>query len=319
MKHNMSVLVTGGQGLVGKALQEVVEKQRETSKYWFLSRSECDLTNETDVDNLFSIMKPKVVVHLAAKVGGVYDNLNNNYDFFTINNRINTNILEACKKHGVEKLNNILSTCIFPDKGVVYPLTSDQLHNGNPHHSNIGYAYAKRMLHMSSELLSKKIGMQVVNIIPTNLYGKNDNYNLESAHVIPALIHKAYLSKEAGMPLHIKGNGKAYRQFLFAGDLANVITHFVEKSLDTPIVSCIVSPPESHEVNISNVVDMITKIIQFDGEVVYETKEENGQLKKTVNDNELRVYIPHLQFTPLNVGLAMTIDHFTKNYRNVRK
>lgn len=311
----MTVLVTGGYGLVGSALQEEVK----SNNYYFVGRSDYDLTDEGHVNELFWIVKPKIVVHLAAKVGGVYDNLNNNYDFFTINNKINTNILEACKKYKVDKLVNILSTCIFPDKGVEYPLTQSQLHNGIPHYSNIGYAYAKRMLHVGSELLSKKTGMTVVNLIPTNLYGKNDNYSLESAHVIPSLIHKAYLAHKAGLPLHIKGDGNAYRQFLYANDLAKVIKHFVENETKQKQVSCIVAPPESHEISISELVGMIMKEIKFDGEIVYESKGENGQLKKTVNDVEIKTQFPNVSFTTLIDGLSITIKHLIDNFSTVRK
>jgi GDP-L-fucose synthase len=320
---SVSVLVTGGQGLVGKALQEVIYTDtRSNIKYWFLSRSECDLADEHQVEQLFCNIKPNIVVHLAAKVGGVYDNLNNNYEFFIVNNKINTNVLEACRRYKVERLVNVLSTCIFPAKGITYPLTSDQLHNMPPHYSNIGYSYAKRMLHVGSELLSKQTGMDVINVIPTNLYGKDDNYNLESAHVLPALIHKAYLAKKAGLPLHIKGDGTACRQFLFANDLAKVIKHFAENKCtrdDNRQVSCIVAPPASHEIRISDVVRLITTCLNFNGKIVYETQEENGQLRKTVNDQEIRKYIPDVQFTSLNRGLSETCEYFISNFCNVRK
>lgn len=314
----MIVLVTGGQGLVGQALQEVVQSNPQPP-HCFLSREQCDLVDEKQVEEMFDMIKPGVVVHLAAKVGGVYDNLNNNYDFLTVNNKINTNVLQACKKYKVRKLINILSTCIFPDKDVVYPLTSDQLHNGKPHYSNIGYAYAKRLLHVASEIMSKETGIKVVNIIPTNLYGANDNYNLDCAHVIPALIHKTYLAKTMGTPLHIKGNGLACRQFLFANDLAKIIHMFAEMNISESQVTCIVAPPESHEVRISNLVQMIARRLCYNGEIIFDTEEENGQLKKTVDDTELKKYIPNFRFTDLNRGLTYTIEHFVDNFTTVRK
>lgn len=315
----MKVLVTGGHGLVGHALQTLCTQFDDNVQYLFPTRQDCDLTNAHQVDELFAKTQPDVVVHLAARVGGVYDNLKHNYSFFIDNTKMNTNVLESCRKHSVKKIINILSTCIFPDKGVVYPLTSDQLHNGHPHYSNIGYAYAKRMMHVSSQLLANETEMKVINLIPTNLYGLNDNYNLESAHVIPALIHKAYLSKRAGTPFHIKGNGSAKRQFLFARDLARVIKTFVEKDTKTNPVSCIVAPPPDAEISVSELVDIIVRNMECDSEIVYETKEENGQLKKTVDNTELQRYLPDFKFTSLEEGLRLTCSCFVDNYKDVRK
>jgi GDP-L-fucose synthase len=314
----MKVLVTGGSGMVGEALRSVVTNDIDMNmKFKFLSREECNLINPIEVDQLFNTFAPDIVVHLASKVGGVYDNMSDNYGFLMDNIKINMNIVEHCNKYNIKKLINILSTCIFPDENVSYPLSSDQLHNGLPHHSNIGYAYSKRLLHVASTLLTNT---KVVNLIPTNLYGKNDNYNIKAAHVIPALIHKTYNAKKHNRNLIVCGTGNAVRQFLYAEDLGRVILHFVKTDYQDNMITTIVSPPESDEISIKGVVKNIVNILEFPNLVVYDKSYDNGQLKKTTNNNELQKYIPDFEFTPFSIGLQHTIKHFLENYNiSVRK
>jgi GDP-L-fucose synthase len=239
------------------------------------------------------------------------------------NTKMHLNILNCCEKYNVNRLINILSTCIFPKDNVDYPLTSDQLHNGLPHESNIGYAYSKRILHLASHLLSqKKEDFKVINITPTNLYGENDNYNLQASHVIPGLIHKVYNAKKNNTPLEVYGTGSAIRQFLYADDLARVIIKFIELEINENEneVSVIVSPPESDEISIKNVVETICNIFEFDTtNIIYNTSYSDGQYKKTTNDDEIKKYIKDITFTPLDTGLMDTIQYFNDHYDFVRK
>lgn len=311
----MRVLVTGSNGLVGYSIKKFIHT-RPDDEFIMLTRQDCDLTDYTQVHNFFLEHAPiDVVVHLASRVGGVYYNTSTNYEFFHDNIKINTNIIHVCKRCNVKQLINVLSTCIFPDIGVKYPLTSDQLHNGICHKSNLGYAYSKRVLHVGSGILSQLGTTKVVNLIPTNLYGENDNYNITQAHVIPALIHKASNAKGS---LEVFGTGNALRQFVFSDDLARVILHFLGK-LDLPCeVNCIVSPPETHEISIGDIAKSIAT--HFNNvDVHFNTTYSDGQYKKTTNDNELRQYIPDFTFTPFNDGLKIVLDYFTKNYDNIRK
>lgn len=316
----MKVLVTGGYGLVGKSFQKIVKSKDVLSdEFVFLSRQDCDLRNMEDVYSIFDEIKPDIVVHLASCVGGVYENMLNNYNYLLDNTRLNLNIIDACNKYGVKRLINILSTCIFPDKGIVYPLTSDQLHNGLPHNSNIGYAYSKRILHLTSELLANKSNiLKVINLTPTNLYGFDDNYNLESSHVIPGLIHKTYNCKKENIPLKINGSGKAKRQFLYVDDLSRIIYKFIYLNILDKNISVIVSPPETDEISISELVNEICKNFNF-YDFNYDTSFSDGQLKKTVSSNELLRYLPDFKFTPLKNGLHDTINFFIENYDTVRK
>jgi GDP-L-fucose synthase len=318
----IKVLVTGAFGLVGKSFQKIaLQKNDSMYQYIYLGRKDCDLRNLTDVMQCFNAYQPNIVVHLASCVGGVYENMNKNYQYLIDNIRINTNIVDACKKYQVLKLINILSTCIFPDKNVFYPLTSDQLHNGLPHESNIGYAYSKRVLHLASQLLTqnKDNVTKVVNLTPTNLYGEADNYNLVASHVIPALIHKTYNAILNNTSLQVYGSGNAIRQFLYVDDLSKVILHFIKTDYDQSEISCIVSPPEQDEVSIKQVVQYICNSFGFKNDIVYDTFYSDGQIKKTTNNNELKNYIDNFQFTSLEKGIDETVLFFKEYYDTIRK
>jgi GDP-L-fucose synthase len=315
----MKILVTGGYGLVGHSLQKIVKKYNKEHDFVFLSRKNGDLRNTTIVDNLFIDYNPDVVVHLASCVGGVYDNMSKNYDYLIDNLRINTNIVDACNKFGVKKLISCLSTCIFPDDGIKYPLTSDQLHLGLPHESNIGYAFSKRILHLAGSLLSKRGFVKVINLTPTNLYGEYDNYNIKSSHVIPGLIHKTHLAKTTSSDLKVYGTGSALRQFLYVDDLAKVILLFIDKEITENEISCIVAPPETHEISIKQLIEKIVELYDFKGKIIYDTSYSDGQYKKTATHQELLKYLPDFTFTNLDTGLSEVIDYFNKNYNVIRK
>jgi GDP-L-fucose synthase len=316
----MKILVTGGYGLVGKSFQKIVKNMGNLEdEFFFLSRKDCDLRDTEEVYNIFEKIQPDVVVHLASCVGGVYENMLNNYNYLLDNTRLNLNIIDACNKYNVKRLINILSTCIFPDKGIVYPLTSDQLHNGLPHNSNIGYAYSKRILHLTSELLTKRSeNFKVINLTPTNLYGCNDNYNLESSHVIPGLIHKTYNCKNQNTKLKINGSGKAKRQFVYVDDLSRIIYRFIYLEVLDNNISVIVSPPQEDEISITELVNKICKYFNYYN-FYYDTSCSDGQLKKTASCNELLGYLPDFKFTSLDAGLQETIEFFVENYYSVRK
>lgn len=308
----MNVIVTGGAGLVGRSLQELCPQ------YIYLTRQDGDLRSMQDVQSIFEKHQPDIVIHLASHVGGVYDNIEHNYLYFHDNTKMHINIVDACRKYKVKKLVNILSTCIFPDKNVTYPLSQDQLHNGLPHSSNIGYAYSKRILQVASQILSMTHNIRIINLIPTNLYGEHDQYNLKRAHVIPALIHKTFLALRDHSPLKIMGAGNARRQFLYVKDLAKIIQHFVTYQVDYD-VSCIVSPPTDEEVSIR---ELVSKILDSFGNdrahVSFDATCSEGQHLKTTDDTELRIHMPHMTFTPLNQGLQNVINHFQSHYSELR-
>ena len=335
----MLILVTGGNGLVGSSIQKLVKQQslEDTGDtYVFLSSSQCDLRKECAVEKMFEKYKPDIVVHLAARVAGLYGNLSNNYSMLLDNIKINTNILECCEKYKVKRLINILSTCVFGND-LKYPLSSEQMFDKKPDNSNEGYSYSKRLLATGSKLLTKCSDLEVVSLIPTNLYGFDDNFNLHNGHVMPSLIHKCFIAKKnlenklckstdsfnsignTSCKLIIKGNGTSLRQYVYAPDLGKIILHFVDCKLEKQFNQLIVGPPVKHEITIKELVNKIVKEFDFNGQVIYDSDFLNGQHKKTVDDSELLAYIPNFKFTPLEIGLEKTIKHFIENYSTVRK
>jgi GDP-L-fucose synthase len=309
----MTIIVTGGSGLVGDALKKLVNSD---NNYIFLSSKDCNLTSFFDIDSFFNFYKPSCVIHLASKVAGLYGNMNDNYSFLVENLKINMNIIEVCKKYKVKRLVNILSTCIFPDD-IQYPLRSSKIHMGPPHESNKGYAYSKRILHILSELMPNDT--QVVNLIPTNLYGKNDNYNLEVSHVIPGLIRKLY--ENESKQIWLKGSGKSLRQFVYADDFAKIILHFSKCELKTIPESIIVSPECNEEISIKLLANLIKTKLNKDVDIFFEHSQEcvdDGQQKKSTDSVELKKYLQDFEFTPLSVGIEETIKFFKNNMKKLR-
>lgn len=198
------VLVTGGTGLVGKAIEAVVAaNSQKYSRYTFVfvSSKDADLSNAEQTRALFERVVPQYVIHLAAMVGGLFRNMNNNLDFLRVNMAINDNVLRMCHETRVRKCVSCLSTCIFPDR-TSYPIDESMIHLGPPHDSNFGYSYAKRMIdvlnkaydnhYKNNRETDRSVQTLFTSIIPTNVFGPHDNYNFEDSHVIPGLIHKAY-------------------------------------------------------------------------------------------------------------------------------
>lgn len=334
----MKVLVSGGSGLVGYSIKQLINytSTKNENEYVFLSSKECDLRDSVACAKLFSNGNFHTVIHLAARVGGLYANIDSNYNMLIDNLKINTNILECCKTYKIKRLINILSSCVFGND-LKYPLTSNQMYDKIPDNSNEGYSYSKRLLATGSKLLTKCSELEVVNIIPTNLYGPEDNFNLHNGHVLPSLIHKCFIAKKnlenklcksndsfnsignTSCKLIIKGLGKSLRQFVLSNDLGKIILHFVDCKLEKQFNQLIVGPQIKDEITIKELVNKIVKEFDFNGQVIYDSDYFEGQHKKTVDDSELLAYIPDFKFTPLEIGLRKTIAYFKENYETIRK
>lgn len=304
------ILVTGGTGLVGKNLQTYLPNAV------YVASSDYNLTNQFDVHRMFSEHRPTHVIHLASKVGGVLANSKDPVGFYEQNILMNTYVLHYAHQYNVERVISMMSTCIFPNT-IEYPLQPHKIHSGEPHVSNFGYAYAKRMLEIQTRAYQSQYGKKWTTIIPTNVYGKFDQFNLESAHVIPALIHKCYLAKINNTPLKVMGTGKVYREFIYAEDLAKVLAWaiFNYESLEPLIVSS----PTQHA--IEDVVHMIAKEMKFTDEIVFDGNENNnGQTRKPSDTSKLQNIYP-IEYTQLNDGITKTIEWFLNNYdtKEIRK
>jgi len=310
------VLVTGGTGLVGRALQEVVESLTGVSiemEWKFLSSKDGNLVDPHTVNAIFEAFKPTIVVHLAANVGGLFKNMNEKLQMYEDNLLMNTYVLQSCVKYKVSKIIAILSTCIFPDK--MDPLTVDKLHQGPPHPSNEGYAYAKRMMELHMRIIHSTQNITCINLIPTNIYGKYDNFNLENGHVLPALIRKCYHAKETDKPFVVCGTGKPLRQFIYNIDLAKIIYYFISTSV-SGCHTYMCSPPSEHELSIQSLAEHIAHAMEYNRPIEWDTSYSDGQYKKTVEPSD--IIQSTFTWTPMHVGIQETVDWFKKNYPNVR-
>jgi len=308
------ILVTGGRGLVGMAIKELVEGAAGAhvgEEWFFVSSRDADLSDAAATKALFERIRPTHVIHLAAMVGGLFRNLKYNVEFFRVNTQINDNVLACAKELGVKKVVSCLSTCIFPDK-TSYPIDESMIHNGPPHPSNEGYATAKRNLDVLNRLYNAEYGCQFTSVVPTNVYGPHDNYNLDDSHVIPGLIHKCLLAQRNGTDFVIWGSGKPLRQFIYSRDLAKLflwtLRHYHSPE---PII---LSVGEQDEVSIGDVALAIAKAMNFTGNVVFDTTKSDGQFKKTASNAKLRRLYPDFVFTPMDVAIRESVDWFVAHY-----
>ena len=297
------LLVTGGKGLVGSTIDCDLR-----------IGSEFDLRDPKVCDDLFFNSKPLNVIHCAGKVGGLGGNMNFKGEFFYDNIMINTNVIESCRKYGVKKLVSFLSTCVFP-ADVTYPLTEKKIHLGEPHISNYPYAYAKRMADIQLKAYREQYGLNYVSVIPTNIYGPKDNFNLDNGHVIPSLIHKCYLAKKTGDDFKVWGSGKPLREFIYSEDVGRLTEWILENyNEEEPIILS-----TSEEVSIKTVVELIVKYMDFRGNVVWQDDKPDGQFRKPSDNSKLLSYLPDFKFTSIEKGLEKTVNWFINNYESSRK
>jgi len=297
------LLVTGGRGLVGSAINADVKLGREFN-----------LINSVETDQAFKMHNPTHVIHCAGKVGGVGGNMNFKGDYFYDNLMINTNVIESARKNGVKNLVCFLSTCVFPDK-VEYPLTEAKVHLGVPHDSNYPYAYAKRMADIQIRAYREQYGINYTSVIPTNIYGPNDNFSLEHGHVMPMLIHKLYKAKRDGTDFTVWGSGKPLREFIYSKDIARLAEWAVRNYNETePIIF-----GTSEEVSIKDMVDLLIQEFNFKGKVIFDKDKPEGQFRKPSDNSKLKSYLPDFEFTPFEQGIKETVKWFIENYETARK
>lgn len=301
----MKILLTGANGLVGSQINADIRLN---------GKKDLDLMDYEKVLSLFMDQKPDVIVHTAARVGGLFANMNYMSDFYYENIIINSNVLQAARMAGVKKVISFLSTCIFPES-VRYPMREDDLHKGEPHKSNFGYSYAKRMLEVQSRAIRDEYNYDYTCVIPTNVYGPNDNFNLETSHVLPSLIHKCYLAKRDNKEFVVFGSGTPLREFIYSKDIGVIVEKLVyEKVLPDKVILS-----TSDEVSIKQLAEEIADKFNFKGNIIFDKSKEDGQLRKNTSNEVLKSIVGDFNFTKLSNGISETINWFENNYYNCRK
>ena len=303
----MKYLITGSNGLLGNSL-----KRKLGENNYYHSRKKCDLTDPVSSSVYFSKIGNNnidTLIHTAALVGGVKANNDNNEKFFDVNYRINNTVVNLAKSHKIKNFIGILSTCVFPDN-IPQPITSDQIDNGIPHKTNYGYSYSKRLLNYQIQTIKDVYGWNWKSIIPCNLYGPNDNFNLDTSHVIPALIRKAHLASVNGSKYEIWGSGKPLRQFLYVDDLSDIIEWSINNwKSDSPLMA--VNPLEY---SIKNVAIIIGDLFDLKPEQYsFDTSKLDGQFRKTASSD-----VPNWNFTTLENGLEKTVKWYLDNQDKIK-
>ncbi len=301
-------LVTGAGGLIGYATRSL-----GLPDMVYLTREDANLTSFEATKEVFDSIKPDKVMHFAAQVGGIGSNIVHSGEYFRNNISININVLETARLCGVKKLISFMSTCIFPDP-CEYPLREKNIHNGPPHPSNFGYAYAKRMLEVQSAAYRKEWGCNYIVVIPTNVYGPNDNFSLEDGHVTASLIHKCYLAMKNGTDLVVWGTGKPLREMLYSKDVARLALWALDNyDEDDPIILS-----TGLETSIMDIVEIVVRKMGFKGKVRFDETKPDGQFRKPSDTTKLHKYLPKFEFTPVEEGIEETVKWFLSNFPNVR-
>lgn len=302
------ILVTGGNGLVGSALRKIVG---DSDNVIFTGQADYNLTNHEAVKKMFKEVQPDMVIHSAARVGGIGRNLADPVEQFYDNIMMNTLVIHHAAANSVRKLIAFSSACAFPGDAEI--LSEDILHEGPPFPAHEFYAYSKRMVDVQIRSLRLAEGKQYCTIIPGNIFGENDNFDLENGHVVPSLIHRCYLARKTSAPFEIWGDGSARREFLYASDVAQICLDILrlEKIPDRLIIA------GERAFQIREIVKIICKIMNYDN-VRWLVDKPNGQPFRNSNLDRFKGSFPDFEFTDVEKALRMTINWFCAEYPRIR-
>jgi GDP-L-fucose synthase len=307
MNNDSKIYVAGHRGLVGSAIVRRLEEKGYTNLVYRTSK-ELDLRDKNAVDSFFAEEKPEFVFLAAAKVGGIVANNEYPADFIRDNLLIQTNIIDAAYRNNVEKLLFLGSTCIYP-KMAPQPLKEEYLLTGVLEPTNEAYAIAKIAGIKMCESYNRQYGTQYISVMPTNLYGENDNFDLHTSHVLPALIRKFHEAKESNAPfVDVWGTGTPKREFLYSDDLADASIYLMNNYSGNEIVNIGVG----EDLPIKELAEKIKETVGFTGEIQFDTTKPDGTPRKLVDVTKLNS-LGWKATTSLEVGLKKAYQWFLDN------
>ncbi len=297
------ILVTGGSGLVGSHLKEILPDAL------YISSKDYDLTSENDVKNLCR-QGFDHIIHLAARVGGILENINYPAEFIEENLLMNTLLLKYARINNVPRLTAILSTCIYPDVYENYPLTEEDLHKGEPQKSNFAYAIAKRSLAVQIEAYNKQYDTKYNYLIPCNLYGEFDKVDEKRSHYLTALIGKMIKAERSGSnQVNLLGTGKPLRQFMYGGDLARVIKACIENDINESF-----NVATDNNLSIRRIAEIALAACGLENFALkFDNSSPDGQFRKDVSNKKMRDHFPDFEFTPLGEGIKKVYTFYKEH------
>ena len=308
--RNKKVLITGAQGFLGKHLvKNLLEKRKIPKENLFLpSFEELDLRKWENCQK--AVNGQDIVIHLAAKVGGIGLNKEIPGEMFYDNAIMGIQLIEAARLAGVEKFVALGTICLYP-KFTPVPFKEDDLWNGYPEETNAPYGLAKKMLLVQGQAYRQQYGFNSIFLMPINLYGEGDNFDPKSSHVIPALIRKVAEAKKEGKKyIEVWGTGKATRGFLYVEDAAEGILLATEK-YDKPEP---VNLGSGMEISIKDLTELICKLMDFKGKIRWDTTKPDGQPRRCLDTSLAKREFGFLAKKPFEEGLKDTIDRYQQNY-----
>jgi len=297
----MKIVVTGGSGLVGSHLEKILPEAI------YLSSKDYNLTSENEIDRMYSELRPNCVIHLAARVGGIIDNIKHPAQYFTENVLMNTLLVEYAYRYNVERFIGILSTCIYPDKVEKYPLTEDMLHLGPPTLTNFSYGYAKRCLAVQIDSYNKEYGTKYNYLIPCNLYGEGDKDG-DNSHFVTALIKKIYEANiNRSDKIILFGDGTPIRQFLHVQDFCNIIKYVINNNV---FDSFNVATTET--LTIKEIAEIAIAACGKELKIEWDSTKPNGQYRKDVSIEKMLKIIKNYRPTNLIDGIKKVYKEYDK-------
>jgi len=304
----LKVLILGSNGLVGSSLSRVLAKDGYFNEIVSATRKDADLLDLSETKKLIQDTKPNVVINAAAKVGGVLANNSHRSEFLIENIKININLLESVIPFSEIKVINLGSSCIYP-LNAENPIKEESIMSGKLEPTNSPYAMAKLTAIELGDSISKQFGHQITNLMPTNLYGPNDNFSDKNSHVIPGLIqrfHKAKINNADSV--EVWGSGNPKREFLYVDDLAECIMHILKNNIDNNLINI----GSGHEVSIKELVDKVVELTNYKGVVEYNRDLPDGNPKKLIDSSKINE-LGWSASTDLDIGLKNTYSWYVNN------
>jgi GDP-L-fucose synthase len=299
----MKALVTGGGGFVGSRLVERL--QGEGHQVFVVRRPDYDLTSMDDTRRLFEDAEPEVVFHLAAEVGGIGANRANPGRYWYANLVMGAHVLEQSRLHGVDKLVVAGTVCAYP-KHTPVPFREDELWEGYPEETNAPYGIAKKAILVGAQAYREQYGLNTIYLLPANLYGPSDNFDLETSHVIPALIRKMVAATEEVV---LWGDGSPTREFLYVDDCVEGLVLAAERYDGADPVNL----GTGVETSIRELAETIADVTGFEGEIVWDTSMPNGQPRRSLDASRAAELFGFRASTPLRDGLERTVAWYREN------